>query len=149
MYQLLGRLSEDILGTRGRISGLDSELQNLKLFENFLADTALSRERIKSGFVSRGNLVRFIEDLEQVGKDGGIAVEVDSASLAATPEERGPSFRLSAKGSFSSLFQYLLTLENLPYEIVFEEIHLNSATGEKDKIIWSAAILIRLISYEF
>jgi len=30
MYQLLGRLSEDILGTRGRISGLDSELQNLK-----------------------------------------------------------------------------------------------------------------------
>lgn len=148
LYRSLGNLVREIREVERRAAILDLDLRNLKVLESFLSGTARERDAIRKGFVGKDNLVLFIEDLEKAGRENGINVSVESASFSVNPNDPGPAFRLDAKGSFSALFRYLLFLENLPYELAFEEIHLNAVSGRKaDK--WDSAFIVHLLSYEF
>lgn len=151
LYWYFGVSLSDIGEVQGEIETLGLKLKNVKVLENLLNENAGEREIIQNSFLGQRDLVRFIEDLERVGRDSGIDLKVESASLVSRPEELGPSFRLRAQGSFSALFQYLLLLENLPYEISFEEANLSfSGTGSrKGEAPWSGFYVIKLISYEF
>ena len=133
---------------RGRISELDSELKNLKVLENFLAQTDDERRLISGGFVGKDNLLDFIEELEKAGAESGLAVRVESANFDVGQAEGSPSFRLQATGSFQSLFKLMLILENTPYEISFEDVSLSRTHEEKGKNIWTGVFVIKLLSYE-
>src|SRR3989344_809666 len=123
LYKILERFASESGETRERIAIFNSKLKDLKIFENF------------------------IEDLEGVGRDSGVDVRVESANLAASPKDAGPSLHLEARGNFSSVFKYSLLLENLPYEIVFEKIDIDKVVGEDAP--WRGDYIIKLLSYEF
>jgi hypothetical protein len=133
---------------KGRIIALDLELKNLKVLENFLLDTASQREEIASGFIGEGELINFIEDLEDAGNEWGAQVRVESAAFSDGGEAGSvPSFRLQASGSFQSLFRLMRVLENMPYEIDFQDLSLTKSSGD-GKDSWTGVFIIKLLSYE-
>ncbi len=148
LFYSMGSIVQDITLIRGRLSTLDSEIKNINVIEGFLEKTASDRIIISQGFIGNDDLLRFIEDIEKVGNESGIEVNVESASLAAGNSKLGPSFRLRAQGNFSQVFKYMLLLENTPYEISFEDISFTSSAGEKGKKNWLGTFVIRLLSYE-
>jgi len=147
LYKILERFASESGETRERIAIFNSQLKDLKIFENYIADTKNERFLIEKTFINRDELVTFIEDLEGVGRDSGVDVRVESANLAASPKDAGPSLHLEARGNFSSVFKYSLLLENLPYEIVFEKIDIDKVGGEDAP--WRGDYIIKLLSYEF
>src|SRR3989338_3772690 len=68
-------------------------------------------------------------------------------NLAQGQKNSWPSFRLETSGKFSSVFRFPLLLENLPYEISFEEINITKSGDLKEP--WNAVYAIKLLSYEF
>jgi hypothetical protein len=145
----LNNLASEKEEIRERILALDTDLKNLKVLESFLIQTQEERGIIEPAFVRGGDFVPFIEDLERVGAESSVEVRVESAILggsAAAPKE--PSFRLTAEGSFSSLFRYMLLLENLPYEIAFGEVRFVKNLNESGEGIWIGTFIINLKSYE-
>lgn len=148
LYGALGGIAQEIGEARGRIAALDSELKNLKIFEKFIADTEKDMERIRESFISRDELLRFIDDVENAGRESEVGVRVESANLSTDGiNDSGPSFRLEASGNFSSVFKYSLLLENLPYEISFEEMNITKSGDENEP--WRAVYVVKLLSYEF
>ena len=148
LFRTIGGLSEEMGLIKGRIIAFDLELKNLKVLENFLSDTGPQREVIASGFVSESELIDFIEDLEGSGRDVGAEVKVESATFSSSGQGSVPSFRLQASGSFDSIFKLMLVLENLPYEIDFEDLSLTKSSTEGKVSLWNGVFIIKLLSYE-
>ena len=145
LYGKLKEMADDEYGLKSDISNLNNEVKDLKIFENFISDTGNDRKKISSGFVDSNGLVRFIEDAEQVGKNSGVDVNVESASPVINQKDLGPSFHLQASGGFGQVFRYSILLENLPYELAFEKINISKS----DIGSWRGDYIIRLLSYEF
>ncbi|OGF51524.1 hypothetical protein A2739_02855 [Candidatus Giovannonibacteria bacterium RIFCSPHIGHO2_01_FULL_43_100] len=147
LYKIMERFSGESSETRGQIAIFNSQIKDLRVFENYIADTENEKLLLEKAFINRDELVMFIEDLERVGRDVGVDVRVESANLAASPKDIGPSLHLEARGNFSSVFKYSMLLENLPYEIAFEKIDIDK-TGDVDAP-WRGDYIIKLLSYEF
>lgn len=149
LYWHMEKITGDIENIRGEILGLNLRLKNFKSAKNLLEETREKREAAESIFVGPEELILFIEDLEKIGRESGVSLDVESASPASG--NSAPSFRLGLRGDFQNLFLYLLLLENLPYEINLDEASLEkTSSGENNKkSSWSALYTIRLLSYEF
>ena len=147
LFISMGGMVREMGEIRGRILSLDLELKNMKILENFLTETVGGRERIAGSFVGEHDLVRFIEDLEDGGERNGVRVRVGSAALASGVTQAGPTFMLEAEGSFASIFRYMVFLENIPYEIILEDVDMTSISQDGKKI-WKGSFIVRLLSYE-
>src|SRR3989344_2064798 len=123
LYRALEKLAEESGEAKDRLLTFDSQLKDFKIFESFIAN------------------------IERVGGEGGVDVRVESANLAPGQKNSWPSFRLETSGKFSSVFRFPLLLENLPYEISFEEINITKSGDLKEP--WNAVYAIKLLSYEF
>ena len=71
--------------------------------------------------------VDFIELLEQISRKAGVELEIKTVNLPNQQSSiKKPIFEFQAGGSFRDLFQCLVLIENLPYQINFEEVQLMS-----------------------
>ncbi len=147
LYRALEKLAEESSEAKERLLTFDSQLKDFKIFESFIADTENERMLVEESFVSREELIKFIENIERVGVGSGVDVRVESANLAPDEKNSRPSFRLETSGNFSSVFRFPLLLENLPYEISFDEINITKSGDLKEP--WNAVYVIKLLSYEF
>ncbi|OGF80489.1 hypothetical protein A2W48_00930 [Candidatus Giovannonibacteria bacterium RIFCSPHIGHO2_12_44_12] len=147
LYRALEKLAEESGEAKDRLLTFDSQLKDFKIFESFIANTENERKLVEESFVGREGLIKFIENIERVGGEGGVDVRVESANLAPGQKNSWPSFRLETSGKFSSVFRFPLLLENLPYEISFEEINITKSGDLKEP--WNAVYAIKLLSYEF
>lgn len=143
LLRQLGLLAQELSGIRAELLGLDLKLKNLKTFEKILAETEARRRSIERIFVSPRELADFIEDLEKVGRESRVELQVESAAINEVRGEN-PSFRLKTEGDFESVFRSLFLTENLPYELAFSEVRL-----EKKESSWSGFYVLKLVSYEF
>ncbi len=104
-----------------------------------LAASAEDLTKVRSAFVSRQSLIKFIEELETVARESGVNLTLDEPVLGPT------SLTLSLKvgGSFINLYRWLGRLENLPYQLTFERINLKAGAGAG----WSGDLSLVLGSF--
>lgn len=120
---------------------LEKKAQNIQLLESQSEKLKTDAQKIEPVFLKEENIVGFIENLENLGKDAGVSVEL-SAVRMDEKNSKAPHFDLILKGSFNALFHYIVLLENLPYQIIFEK--LNMSSGDKT---WEARTGIILSSF--
>ncbi|MBI2023979.1 hypothetical protein HYT00_01120 [Candidatus Giovannonibacteria bacterium] len=144
LFNKIAYLDKSIAETNDKIFNFRAELINLKSWERFLDETGNERKILSSAFVNEKSLVHFIEDLEKSGRENGVEVEVHAVNLAEGQNEP-PSFRLESAGNFSSVYKYLISLETLPYEIVFRRVFWDAESEGK----WRGVYEINLVSYEY
>lgn len=105
--------------------------------------------KIKAAFLNPQNIVKFIEDLESLKEKTGVELTLKSVTLSEEMTYSEPRFQFQISGAFRDLFQYLVLLENLPYQINFGRVQFTATREETKKTgIWQAEIEIILLSYE-
>lgn len=143
LFNRISVLDKSIGETNISILNFTNDIKNLKSMESFLRESSEERKVLERAFVSEDGLVKFIEDLEENGKESGVDVEVNLATVSQDQSD-SPSFRIESRGSFSSVYKYLTSLENLPYEISINRTSLDSEGEGK----WRGIYEIKLLSYE-
>lgn len=124
----------------------DEQLRSLgKLLEQLESEeTALDIR-----FVDTEGIVPFIESVERMGVDAGIAVEVASVSIDPDTDTNRPhewlKISLWAQGSWSKLFHFLMLLETVPYAVKLDQVGL---TWEESDAVssggqWEGTFIIR------
>lgn len=116
------------------------KIQNLKLLESQMDGFKKDSEKIETIFLKEENVVGFLESLEKTGEDIGVLTEI--ASAAINKGSKGIVFQINLKGDFEKIFQYLVLLENLPHQIVFEGLNMYPEDN-----LWHSKIAIRIISF--
>lgn len=120
---------------------LEKKAQNIKLLESQSEKLKIDAQKMEQVFLKEENIVGFIENLEKLGRDAGVSVELSSVRMD-DKNSKEPHFDLILKGGFNPLFHYIVLLENLPYQIIFEKLNMSS----RDKL-WEARTIIILSSF--
>lgn len=118
--------------------------QNLKLLKSQMEEASGDKEKIDKVFLEKKDIVSFMEYLEKTGKDIGVLVDFNSVKLGDTGKEK-PYFQFSLNGKFENVFRFLVLLENVPYQIIFNRIDMSK---NEEKGVWGANAGISLASYE-
>ena len=103
-----------------------------------LAASAPDRARVAAVFLTRDSLIDFIEELEALARENVVALKwsepvIEAARLKLT---------LQVQGAFADLYHLLERLENLPYQLAFEQIDLTNGVD------WQGQITFNLLSFD-
>ncbi|MDZ7726503.1 MAG: hypothetical protein U5L75_02905 [Candidatus Campbellbacteria bacterium] len=113
------------------------------------------REELMSRIISEENLVRFFEELESIGSDAGVSMEIasinehvslepvvstDEEGKESKPEEHPASddlewlqMDISAEGSWQSVYKFLSFVELMPYVIELSNVHLKLSESARQE----------------
>ncbi len=98
-----------------------------------VAETAPLRKQVQSYSIDKEESVSFIELLEDVGKEVGVAVSVQSVAIVERPgvtSFENLQLTLKATGSWQSVVRFLGLLESLPYEAQIAQATVVSVPGD-------------------
>lgn len=124
---------------------LSMKSQNLKSLELQAAEIKENAGKLNNFYLKESGLVGFIESLEKTGKDANVLAGMHSAEVEK--DKKSVLFRIKAEGGFKELFQYLVSLENLPYQVVIEKMNISKEGAEMEKDGWKSEVDIRIISF--
>ncbi len=158
VYSSVQQERDTIANLRREIDINERRMNNSRSLGVLLTDIKKDEEKISLTFLNSNNIVKFIEDLEFLGRKASTTLEVNAIKLPTPGDNiKEPAFHFKITGTFGELFQYFTLLENLPYQIEIERVSLfnpqtsNSGgiTNTKKSIpIWKAEFDVKLLSYE-
>jgi hypothetical protein len=142
-----------VLEARRGIDIGERRLNNVRSLGALLKDIEKDTEKISATFLNSETIVKFIEELESINQKTGTNLLVRVINLPNQSETKAPYFEFQIRGSFRGLFQYLILLENVPYQITIDRVNLTRPTAEEldknEKIgNWRADFKVTLLSYE-
>jgi len=142
----------------GRVEVTKSEM-NLKekegadakaLKANLLSFSQLE-EKLDAVFIGQKDVLSFIEEIEILAKESGVEMEFRSVDISKNDSGEKPVFQFKASGSFSDIFHYLVLLENIKYQVIFDSVSLQGRgdgdNSGKTDVVWDADFSVRLLSY--
>lgn len=100
-----------------------------------VAQTAPQRVKLNSYVIEKDGAVSFIELLERVGDDVGVAVAIESverSERAETPAVEELRLALKATGAWSGVVRFMGLLELLPYEARISQAALSKKDAKED-----------------
>lgn len=122
----------------------NNEAKELKLN---LSDLESDKDRIDSVFIAQKDVVNFIEEIEELAKKSEVEMEFRSVNVSDKNSKEKPIFQFKASGAFSNIFHYLVLLENVKYQIIFDGISIQKRESSESLDIWDANFSLRLLSY--
>lgn len=126
-------LSTDIAATReaeDRIVAAKAALAELSIDESVLQDY----------FVSEGNVVAFLADLQELGRKLGSNVSVLSVSAASGAPALSVALQIS--GTFDAVTRTAGAIEHAPYAITVQSLSLSEGETVKRATVWSAGMTL-------
>lgn len=122
-----------------------AEAQNAR---RLLSETAVSRTALDGFFFKEDDVVKFLEDLENVARKTGSSLELKSATVVS---ESGLSFQAETTGSWQSVALFVSLLESYPAAIEITHISFTEGgtpqEGSQSKKQWTAGMTFVLKSY--
>lgn len=103
---------------------------DLLIWRQALETSAPDRAAIAAAFVTRSGLIKFIEELESVGRESGVDLTLSEPVI----ETQSLKLSLDVRGQFSNLYRFLARLENLPYQLVFNQVNLTTTAGWRGEL---------------
>lgn len=108
--------------------------------------TADERARLDAAVLSQEKAVGFITAVEKIGTDTGTQLELSAISDEPIAGEGNLGYfkgHISAKGSWADVMRALSLIENMPYGISFDNVHVVAAAKT-----WELALDIRALTVE-
>jgi len=133
-----------VLTVKEQIVLYERRIEHVKNLEETLERTERDRLKIEPLFVGESTVVNFIEDLETLGEEAGVKLQIKGVRFAESVNQK-PIFTLQAVGSFRDIYHFFVLLENMPYVVAF-----NRAGLEKfgDLGTWSSLLELKLLSFK-
>ena len=114
-----------------------------------LGQTEAEREKINRYFIDTKKTARFLEELEDLGEDIGVSINIESVQV-----ENKTTLRvdLLANGSFRNVYHLLEALYALPYTIEFRalrtsRINISSKETTSKGPLWGSTISLRVVNF--
>ena len=126
----------------------DNKMQSL---DKSLRELSDERTELETHFAPSSDIVPFLDKVEGLAREARVKVEITSVFFAK--DHSGLSLELKASGTFSSIYKFLLLLENSPYELAFYgmELHRDMVSDIKEKNSlppeWNSIFKIKLLSF--
>jgi len=103
-----------------------------------LDEIADDEATVQSYFVSEGDIVSFIDQLELRGKNQGATVNVLSVSTGTVGTQPVFVLSLAVNGPFDSVLRTIGTIEYAPYDLFISGLSLS----QNDKTSWHATLTL-------
>lgn len=135
-----------VASTRQEIDISERRLNNVLSLSVLLENIEKDKEKVGAVFLNSKNIVKFIEELEFLSQKTGVVLATKAAIIS---DNKKPHFEFSINGSFRDTFQYLILLENIPYQISLDNISFILPETEKAKNAksWEVSFGVNLLSY--
>ena len=110
--------------------------------KHIIADTASARKELDRYFVASEGVVDFIERIERIGKNIGVALIFTTVEVPK--EERiVPSLdrlvlRFSATGSWEQVMRFFTLVESLPYALSVADARVE----KQSLLVWQAVVTV-------
>ena len=124
-FNLVKGKNEDVSLITNEIDIAIQKEIKLKSVKDLIKDTENDRKKLDTYFVADDKIVNFIEDVEKIGSDIGVDVEVVSVSISDSKSQVPAHSKISeqlnldfkVEGMWSDVFQFLAIMEKLPFKI--------------------------------
>lgn len=139
------------------INDVDTAVQKevkLKSVKDIIKDTTDGREKIDTYFINDDEIIGFIGEVEKIGRDIGVDVEIISVSISDSKLQQDNisellDLDLKAEGQWSRIFHFLALIEKMPFKINISTINLEAiyeSDNKKDSSgIWKGFFSINAI----
>lgn len=150
LYQKVGenmKKVEDSTVGWGSVTGKQS---NALPLNRLIEELSKDKQLIDGHFADNSDIVTFLDTLESLAPKTGVKLEVDSVNSKENNTKL--QIGLKASGGFSSVYRFLLLLENSPYELDFLSVdfhkiqNINIDNKKSKESIWEGIFKIQLIS---
>ncbi len=116
-----------------KVQKLDQkQIQDL---EKIFAHSEPAREKLSSLFVTKPDIVKFIEDIESIGLSTGAKIEL--TSVKETKEENSDVSKLSshvqASGTWAQVIKTLIYIETMQKVVALDSVRMNTSSVSVDK----------------
>lgn len=122
--------------------------QEAQSARRLLAETITSREALTGFFFKEDDVVKFLEDLENVARETNSSLELKSAMVISG---EGLSFQAETIGSWQSVALFVDLLESYPASIEITHVSFTKGgttmEGSQSKENWTATVTFVLKSY--
>jgi len=127
----------------------EKKANEARALKESLSNLSIRKEKLDSVFIEQKDVLSFIKEIENLAKESGVDMEFRSVDISKNDSGEKPIFQFKATGPFSGLFYYLVLLENIKYQIVFDNITFQKigGSGNKTDLKWEATFSVRLLSY--
>lgn len=123
------------------INDIDIAIQKetrLKSAKDIIKDTETGRGKLDTYFIDNEEIIDFIEEIEKIGRDIGVEIEIISVSISDSKIQRDNisevlNLDLKAEGKWSSVFHFLALIEKMPFKINISKINLQVVYNDGDK----------------
>lgn len=126
----------------------ETRRNEIKALNNTVKSIEVERTLLDGHFAYKGNVVPFLDNLEDLASAVGAKASIISADEAKDVSVL--SINLEAEGSFSSIYKFLTLLENSQYSITIDSMDLSKTPSldvDSAVSLWEINLKIRLISY--
>jgi Tfp pilus assembly protein PilO len=116
-----------------------------------LQKIAPDRALLENHFIKSSDVVPFLNIIENLAKESGVSVQIDSVDAKIDNTELTVGLKVS--GRFEAIYKFLTLLENSPYVLDFMsmDIHKLLSPVVSDKNVnntnWEAVFQIQLLSF--
>jgi hypothetical protein len=136
-------MTEEVMNTKQEIVNLQLNTSMYVKLKKLYSNSDGDWKKLYDAFVPVDNVVPFIVALESLGTETGGEVSVTSID-SVKPEEGNLSVngyvnaRVTAKGSWTSVFKILKLAENMPYMVTISNVRVDISTGDikKSDVEW-------------
>lgn len=104
------------------------ERNNLQETLRAVEETEQMRAQLNTYFVNAADVVSFIEQLESLGEETGVAVTI---SDLREETNGGLAFRLEAEGMTATVFHFTELLEHMPLNMTIEQVQLQQTSSAR------------------
>ena len=106
----------------------ETRRENAKSLANILLSVKEEKAILENHFVYKSDLVPFLDTLERLASISGNKREITSVEVAK--DNTGLLVNIGVTGSFESLYEYVLLLENAPYEMEFLSADIKNTSSQ-------------------
>lgn len=126
---------------------------NIVLLKREMGTATEALDLLQSYLVGREESIAFIETIESVARNEGVALTVQGVNVETvegTEDDPGHNelvVETKLLSSWSSMMEFLIIIENLPYNVEISDFRLSSTfNSELGRSEWSANMVLRAIS---
>lgn len=150
LYQKVGENMRKVEDSAAEWNSVVGKQGNTFSLNRMIEELSKNKELIDGHFADNSDIVSFLDTLESLAPKTGVKLEVDSVN--SKEDNTKLQVGLKALGSFSSVYRFLLLLENSPYELDFLSVdfhkvqNINVDNKKIKESIWEGVFKIQLIS---
>lgn len=145
VYTSIKRTDAFVAGTEETIRSKIERENVLRGLTRLAEETEASREELLTHVVSVENPASFIEEVERLGRQAGVSIEIGSVDIedSAANSLNSVSLSVRAEGSWDRVVRFVRATEILPYGVSVSDLSLDGLEREGT---WTASLSLAVLA---